>query len=291
MRAIRGREAVMRLRVENELGDLVAATGTPTIAVVDGDGNVVTGVSAVSTPSTGVYAATLPPQTVLDVLSVTWSYTVGGVARTTRDVVVVTGSRVASLYFYRQDTELAAITDAATFGALLDAVDDWFESALGYAPVETPLRYTFDAIGGKSLRVPGAAYPVSALAIADGVTILTQPDLDDLTVVNGAFEFSYAGSQDIIYGCATRQWSPGRKTVWITHAGPPEWNGIVPADLQRAARTLARYTARGSNYPERARMVQTEGAMITFSTPSTDRPTGLPEVDGAITRYRLPTVV
>jgi hypothetical protein len=287
MRAVKGREAVLRVRVDDEDGTLTAADSTPTVVVTDGDGTVVSGVSAVESESTGVYKATVPPRTELDILTATWSVVISGVTRTVVEPIIVQAERYAPLWFLREDTELSTVT-GATFMHLVDAVEDWFESALQFPAVETPLRKTFDAPGGKSLKVPGAPFPKSIIAVTEGETVMSQADIDDLSVVDGGFEFQYAGSHDIIYGCATRQWALGRKTVHITHGGP--WDA-VPNDLVRAVRTLARYVNRGSNYPERARMVQTDGAMITFSTPDAMRPTGLPDVDGVINRYRLPTVV
>ena len=51
--------------------------------------------------------------------------------------------------------------------------------------------------------------------------------------------------------------------------------------------TLARYCARGSNFPERASQIMSEQSLITFSTPSPNKPTGLPEVDGVLSRHSL----
>jgi hypothetical protein len=292
MRAVRGREITLRLHVDNELGDLVTADSPPTVAVTDMFGDPVT-TSAVTSASIGIYTAVVAPLDDVDILSVEWTVVVGGRTRKVNDTVIVQDRRLAPLWFLRQDPELAAITSAAVMQSLVDAVEDWFQSALGFAPVETPLSTTFDAPGGKSLRVPGATYPRRALYIDEDGTELTTDELNSLVVVNGAFEAESIPTSHIdgLLYFDNYYWMPGRKTVIVTHGGPPEWNNDVPADLMRAARIFARYTARGSNYPERARMVQTEGAMIQFSTPSPDRPTGLPDVDAVITRYGIPAVV
>lgn len=289
MRAIRNREIVVRVRVDDEGGTLAAATGTPSIAVVNGSGAAVAGVSAVASESTGVYKATIPPQAQLDELTVTWTVVIGGFTRTYTEQIMIVADRLVPLWRLREDVELATLSNADLLRCA-EAVEEWFKDALGFPPVEESYRATFNHPGGARLRIPGIWYPKTAVEIFQGTTAVSAADLATLEVVEGAFEYQYSGGYDALTGLGQKLWAEGRKTVWITHGAPTDWAG-VPEDVVRAAAVLARYIARDSNYPERARSVQTEGAIISFSTPSHDRPTGLPEVDGVINRYAVDLAV
>lgn len=283
MRAIRNREIVVRLYVDDEGGTLLNATGTPTVSVKDGSGTTVTGVSAVTNDGVGVYKATIPPRPQLDNLVVTWTAVVNTFTREVIEEVKVVSDRLVPLWRLREDAELATLSTLNMLRCA-SAVEDWFADALGYPPVEESHRSTFNHPGGARLRVPGVWYPKTAISMTQGDTALDATDLAELRVVDGAFEFKNSGAFDVILGTGQQVWAQGRKTVWITHGPPEDWKG-VPEDLVRAAAVLARYVARESNYPERARSVTTEHAIISFSTPNHDRPTGLPEVDGAVNRY------
>lgn len=279
----------MRLRVDDESGILVDATGTPTVAVTDGTGAAVLGLSAVTHTSTGLYACTLPPQSVLDVLTVTWTVVVSGSTRIVVDKVKLIGDRLAPMWQMREDPDLAEISPANML-RLVEVIEEWFRRAMHFPCTEEPLRGLFNFVGGKRLQIPAAPFPKSMIACSEGDTPLSSTDLADILVVNHAFEWHFAGGYDILLGTQVKNWVPGRKKVWVTHGSYFD-GGVVPEDLRRAAVILARYVARGSNYPERARQVATEGALITFATPSPDYPTGLPDVDAAVMSYRIPHVL
>jgi len=290
MRAIRNREIVVRLHVDDEGGALVAADTTPTLTVTNGSGDVVSGVSAVTSETTGVYKAIIPPQSDLDVLTITWQAVVDGHTRTSETTAVVVSERLVPLWRLREDPELAGLS-APNLLRLADAVESWFNNALGFPYCEEPLHTVFNHPGGSRLIVPGALYPRRMVRAIEGETEVPADRLAEVEVVDGAFEFTAFIHWDFLVGQHQMVWAMGRKEVWITHGPSPEFDHGVPADLVNAAVTLARYVARGSNYPERARSVQTESAIISFSTPSWDRPTGLPEVDGAVNRYAVRRVV
>lgn len=285
LRAIRNRETVVRVYVDDEDGTLTAADSTPTIVVKNGSGAVVAGVSAVTADGTGIYKATIPPQSQLDRLTATWSVVIGSVTRQYVEQLDVVADRLVPLWRLREDSELAGLSALNLFRCA-SAVEAWFSNALGFPPVDESYRAIFNHPGGARLRVPGIWYPKTMIEATQGETALTAAEIAELTVVDGAFEFDYVNGYDPVLGFSQKVWASGRKTVWITHGAPPDW-ADPPEDLVRAAAVLARYVARGSNYPERARSVQTENALISFSTPSHDRPTGLPEVDGVVRRYAV----
>ncbi len=295
------REAVLRVRIDDEAGTLVDTDASvPTLVVTDGDGTVVSGLSVVSHESTGVYKAIVPPRTKMDVYTATWTATVGGYTRTIVQHFIVQAQRVIGMSRLREDSEMAGLSTTA-MQRLVDAVEDWFESALGFPPVEQPLRRTFESPGGRRLRVPGAMFPLQLFDIKELDTSIDAQTLATLRVVDGAIVYpdtvQFPGdtaSWDIVQGGPARYFRPGQMSVYITHGAKwSRWDGgrDMPEDLVRAAGVLARYVSRTNNYPERARQVATEGALITFSMPAHDRPTGLPEVDQVITRYGVDTSV
>lgn len=285
MRVVRNREATVRLHVDDESGVLMDAASLPTVAVTDGTGASVS-VSVVTHVSQGLYSFILPPQPMLDVLTVTWTVPVVSASRTVVDKVKLVGDRLAPMWQMREDPELAPLS-AANMMRLVEVVEEWFKRALHFPCTEEPLRGQWNFPGGKRLTVPNAPFVKSMIACTEGDTPLSSIDLADVLISDYAFEWHFAGGYDILLGAQVKNWVPGRKTLWITHGSYFD-GGVVPQDLVRAAIILARYTARGSNYPERARQVATEGALITFATPTADYPTGLPDVDAAVMSYRIP---
>lgn len=275
MRVALNREATVRLRVDDDSGALVSPTATPTITVTDVNGSAVTP-GSVSNVSTGLYASVLPPQAALTRLTVQWSYALSGHSRVERDVVSVVDRRLVPFWRIREDSELGGLS-AVNMTRLADTVEDWLSVALGFPAAK---EYDSDSVrvsrDSTTLRMPRAPFVSAVRAVTiDG----TAQTVSDFTVEpNGSIRYK-AGFR---FGSLVE--------VKYEHGPSPEFvGGVSPADLERVAVILARYTNRSSNYPERARQVATEGALITFSAPAADRPTGLPEVDTLVSRYQLRT--
>lgn len=285
MRAVLGRPVRVRVRTYDEFGILADLPGSavPTISVTAGDGTAVAVSGPVVNEAIGTYVATIPAQGELDTLVASWSWD----SCTETELILLEAYRLVPLHVLKADPEIAALPNH-DFIRLVDVVEDWFTDALGYPVAPICLRKVFNFPGGRRLRVPGAFFPRELVSAADGSVVLSQSAIDAVRVVDGAFEFDAVGSYDPIIGGCSSSWGSGYKSVRVVH-GPP-WDQ-PPADLQRAAVTLARYAARGSNYPERARSVTTEHSMITFATPDARHPTGLPDVDGAVTRYAIDSIV
>lgn len=291
MRAVLNRETIVRFRLDDEGGALVAATGTPTIAVTRADGTTVVGVSAVTTDATGVYRATIPAQTSLDVLTATLSATVATFARTVTETITLISERLVPLWMLREDAELAAVSTEVIL-RLSDVVHDWVKDALNFPPV--PESYTREWVSEyptHRLRVPAVYFPIALVALAygrgNGATQYDASFLNNVEAIEGGFEFKDTGTfapVDFLRGTHRGTFPQGIYAATVTHGGP--WIS-VPEDLRRAAASLARYAARTSNLPERARRIETEQSIIDLSMPSARYPTGLPDVDAAITRYGL----
>lgn len=272
MRAIIGRETPVRVAIEDSGGILTDADSTPTVAVTDWNGDAVAGVGTVSQIDTGIYEATLPVFTSEDRLDVVFSATVGTIARTYSGVVPVVQGLVAELGTLRRDAELAELS-ALNLQDISDIVEDTLEDVLHFPPTPMLEQEIWRFRGGRRMSSPRMRFIDSVVSLdIDGVAYTPA----DLEVTDGS-----------VYIADGTSFPSGRVTLWATHGPPDSWQRGVPGDMRRAAVILARYTARTNNYPERARMIQTDGAMLTFSMASYDRPTGLPEVDGILFRYRV----
>lgn len=291
MRAVLNRETIVRFRLDDEGGTLVAASGTPTIVVTRSDGTTVAGVSAVSTSTTGVYQATIPAQTALDVLTATLTATVATFARTVSETVTLISERLVPLWMLREDSELTAISTEAIL-RLSDVVHDWFRDALNFPPVpESYRREWVQEYPTQRLRVPAVYFPTALIALTygrgQGAFTYDAGFLANVEPIEGGFEFKDTGTfapVDFLRGTNRGTFPQGVYSAFVTHGGP--WDR-VPEDLVRAAASLARYAARTSNLPERARRIETADTIVDLSMPSAAYPTGLPDVDAAIIRYGL----
>lgn len=296
MRIASHREAVLRLRVDDEGGLLIDAAATPVLSVKDWDGVALAGAevpSAVTRESQGVYRAELPGRTDLEILTANWSFqpSGGSFTRTQANEVLVVSDRIAPLPRFREDPELSAWS-APVMSRLVDTVEDWFRQALGFPVCYEPFERSW-IVPSRSAQVviPGIAYPKTLTSLTVGGDVV---DVDGLEITGNSFRRSSGSNQSFITGVpySGLQWSGGWAVARGTHGMRPDWQGIVPEDLKRAAVILARYCSRqATNYPERASQVAEENTLIYFSTPTVGKPTGLPEVDGVVTRYALNSAI
>lgn len=285
MRAVLNREIVARLRVDDEGGRLTDADTLPTVIVIDGDAVPVAG-SVVAHENIGVYTATIPARTRVDRLAVTWAFQVGGFARTVATPVEVIAERLVPLWQYREDEVLADLPTPLLL-RVADTVEEWFRNALKFPPVVEAWRGSWqEPYPTRRLRVPGVSYPQALYALAVGTgagfTTYTPSQLAVLRIQDTGIEKT-GGGVGFLEGNG-RAWSfpDGTYTAYLSHGLSDPGD-----DLRRAATILGRYTARVSNLPERARRILTAETEIDLSMPSPDRPTGLPDVDAVIGRYRL----
>jgi hypothetical protein len=314
VRAVVGRPTKLFVVIANDVGDPVQVDPAThvTVDIVDGAGTaLVTGGVATDDPTTGVYSFVLGPQTNLDNFAVTWHAIVGGYHETITDTVRLIGNRILNPGDLAADQALAGL-DPMVRAQVVDGVEDLFADALGFPPVLEGVRINFDAhrgtfaeayaygnvqqqmlssipglgfgFGGERLIIPGVAYPQQVFSLSiNGNTL-------DPTLL-GQFR---AGPGFLIWS-GGRSWPSGNYDMWLSH-------GItfVPEDLRQAARTFARYTAKrtaqlggsqGSLLPERTASLTTEGATILFAMASPERPTGIPDVDAVLVRYRTGSVI
>lgn len=296
MRIVKGREATLRLYVEDEDGDLIAATGTPTVVVTRAsNGAAVSGIGAVSNPSTGLYEAVLPSQTQFDRLTALWSYEVSGSTRSTTAHYTVVAERLVPLRILKTDPKIAALSPAPTSAQLLDLVqviEDWINRAMKFPYCEESFTRTFRIKKPtQQLMIPQVVYPRTITSVTLDDVAFSAEEVEDIKVNKFGVERGVT-AWSFLTGTTPSDggWAPGRYVITGTH-GPSPDAMPDPADLRRAALTLARYAIRTNNWSERARQVQTQDAILTFSMPSADRPTGLPEVDAVVGGYGHKPVV
>lgn len=291
MRAVADRPIVVRVSAEDETGALIAqGTGLPTVSVVDGAGTAVTGVTVASDSPAGTYKVTIPARSQLDRLTITTDVTPsGGSVYRTRAYVDVVSERLVPLSRLKEDAEMASLS-ATVLARIADGVEDWFRSALQFPAVQEGARVKWGlSIAKRKLTVPGVYYPWEFYSLSlNGDAIA----LADFEIVDGGLVRETNAS--FLTGVApTDGFYPGTYLAHVRHGADfGEGMESPPEDLRRAAAVLARYVSRtSSNFPERATRVVTQETEIVFAFPSPERPTGLPEVDTAITRYRAQAVV
>ena len=287
MRVPLGREAILRLQVDNASGEFVDADELPTLTVTDssGDSVAVGTVSQVQTDDdipvdvVGNYEATLDSQSIIDNLTAEWTYNVASASRTDHEVVQVVGERIVPLHRLREDEEMADLS-AINMQRLSDEIESWFKIALGFAPVEEFFSRRFYSKASGTMVIPGIPFPSEVRSITIDSAVYTVDDLANVVIASPGLR-SVVGFADVTQGSMVE--------ITGTHNQGPSWDAL-PGNLIHAGIILGRYAARNSNYPERARQIQTEGSLITFTMPSPDRPTGLPDVDSVISRYSLPVI-
>ncbi len=289
MRAVTGRPVKIRFRLEDEGGVLTDADSATTVnvAVLDGAGTPVAS-GAATRETAGIYFFTLAAQTQLDVLEATAVFTLGAAQVAVTEPVRLVDRRLVPLSVLRGYDELAELT-LPDFLWAVDQAEDWITAVLNYSPTVTGDRKEFRLrTYSARLEVPGVYYPAVPYSLAYNDVAYDGTKLTKLVVRTHALEYQtayYTAGYDPVLGIYGPQFPPGVYTAHLAH-GLSE----APKDLVKAAASLTRHVAKTSSYPERATRIMTEASEIWFSTPDGDkRPTGLPEVDGVLTHYRIET--
>jgi hypothetical protein len=285
VRAVAGRPCKIRFRLEQEDGTLATADALTDVSVrvLDGTGTEISTGTATE-ESTGVYAYTLQHRDDLDTLTVEFSATLDGMAVAHAERVRMQDRRLVPLSILRSDENLSLL-DADEFLRVVDAAEDVIADAIEFSPVVVGSRVSVRSPGALLLRLPGVRYPVEVYALEqDGDAVAPE----DVMIEDGGLARPGYGYSDFLSG------GPGNRTPWpAAFYSAHLAHGLheTPADLQRAATALVKYLAKHSVYPDRAKRVMTEQTDIWLSSPGPEAPTGLPEVDAVLVRYREQAVV
>lgn len=271
MRVLRSTPATLEAVFYPAGAEAPAADAPVTVAVTRADGTTVSGVGAVSTPSAGTYRATLPAQANLDLLTATWT----GATQTVVTEVEIVGGFYVPLAQIRAEPNLS---DANVFTtAELEAALAWFESLAEdhcrTAFVPRFARETFDGTGTTGARLRTSHARRLLAATIDGATVSTT-----------GWDLYPDGRVDTRDAGVT--FSVGRRNVAVSYE-----HGLdrPPADLVRAALTAVRWrllTDASQKIPDRAISLVNEFGNVQMAVPGTDRPSGIPEVDAVLNRFR-----
>lgn len=302
MRVIANRKATLKWLITNDQGTPTdpAADPVPAVVVTDSAG-VSVAAGAGTIVGSGLVTFELPAQALCDRLIARLTSTVDGAVRVDAGVVDIVGSRIipddfiaddgtlSKLSPERRDRVLASVEvgfrDIIGFPVVAEGARTGWDhgssygaSSLGGFPTVTGLPYGMATSGGR-LRIPGVNEPLTIYSFSiDGIAF-GAPDLALIGAVDGTLQWM-----------DRRGWQPGRYLMHLAHGIEfPE------PDLQDVALVMARYIAKRlpspsrknpSLLPERTASLTTDSGLIVFARPSAEQPTGLPEVDAVLIRYR-----
>lgn len=268
------------------------SAGTVTVTITRADGTAVATAAATTTPSTGVYVYSLAAQSLLGLLTATFTGTIAGSPASTTVQVEIVGGFYVSLAEIRA---LPNLSEVAKFtNAELADARTWFESTFERATgVAWVPRYARDRVAGGSVSTlilphwpvrndpltgQPAVYSVRSYTDAATYAAFTAGELADL-IVDGPHLRRFAGS--------TFTLGNGNLMVEYEHG-----YDSPPADVVEAAKVAIRDRLLGQNVGNRVFGVTTEQGILRTSTPGPGRPFGIPDVDevAAANDHRVPAI-
>lgn len=279
-RILRDTQATVYVTLTGADGAAADATGTPTVAAVrDSDGTTAASGNAVDATGTGVYSFTFTPAQIpeVDLLTVTWTATIGGAAsQLFRTQVEIVGGWLCSLEAIQASLPSSVTPTATQLQAARKWAEDWLEQACGVAFRPRYRRETLD--GNGTDLVVGQPSVTSVISASVGGTALTGSEISALSIDSLGILYSSAG------------WTEGRQNVAVAYI-----HGFSepPSPVVRAAVKLARYylLEDPTNYEERATSITTEDATYSFVTAGVrGARTSIPEVNQVIDEYRYISV-
>lgn len=255
---------------------LADATAGVSMSVTRADGTELASISAASPTEVGSglynldFDATVH-LTRTDVLDCTLTYEVAGAARREDFQVRVVGGRFFDLRSLRGMQGIGNTTqfDTADLAAARDIAEEFVEDFTAQAWVPRSDVYELDAMT-TGYFLPYR--PVRSLVrlLVDGTAV----DASGATVnQSGALTLPDTSSR-------------ASETVLVEFE---HGEATPPADLAQAAMRLARHIlfSGDSSIPDRARMMVTDWGTFALDIASEEKPTGLPEVDSVLRRYRF----
>lgn len=298
MRVVAGRPATLRWHLTDESGNAVAPDAGVTVTITSGDGVTVLYDDQVATALGGhVFSWVLPPQPKLDTLDALWEATVGGMSVSQHVALDLISERLIEPWQLRANPDLASTVSDETLLMLLDQAEQLIGEVIGYPPTLEGVRVSWDSLrgamndstfvsgtlnglpyggGGGMMLIPSVKFPrIVYGGSINGQTLDLTSDVGNLSVSDGALLWA-----------DFRPWLSGRYSLWLAHGATNP-----PRDLRWACGKLVTHFSKSVDYPDRASQVQTENATILFSSPSPNRPTGIPEVDAVLSRYALANVI
>lgn len=265
---LKGVSTNVRALITDAEGEPIA-TGTKVNVSVSFDSGGAPLTAEVETDSDGVATYTLPAQTSLDLLTITWAGT--EFTFTTQEEIV--GARICSLAAIQEDVS-EGITDERLQTAR-DIAESILEDECGIAFRPRYRRDTLDGTGQRKL-----------LLSRPSVIALRSVELGEEALEVGDLKVYPAGGSIWREG----RWTEGAQNVSVTYE-----HGFTapPAQASRACALLARHiaTKRLSNMDDRSTSYSTDEATYTLITPGVrGMVTAIPEVNAFIEAWQFPQV-
>lgn len=270
----------------------------PTVSVTTSEGTVLAAPTATDEATPGEYSIVLTAAAhtaSLDTLAVVWTGDHGGLAVSETQYIDVVGGR----YFQLGDLRsMDGITSTQKYSDLYlervrVEVEDLFEHYLETSYVPRHNTDIFDSGSfyknggtisyGQDHLLAGAGQAYGVFLRKTPVTALTAIFLAGVSQTLGDWVVTKSGHarsegftpDDLVLGQDL--------SISYTHG-----HSHLPADLQRAALRFARQTAIAnvSTVPDRARLMQSEFGLFVLDAAGHEKPTGSPEIDTVLNRYR-----
>lgn len=236
---------------------------TPSTATLS-DANLTPGLCAYVTPAYSEY----------DEIELSFSTTIDSQTVVGSEFVKVVGGRFFTLAQLRSQRGLANTTTYtnAHLAAARDIVEDLIEHFTDNAWVPQHKREVFDGDGCSELFLSriGARRIISAsISGTSQTTTAWTISASGRILSNGVPFATHIAKQNVVIAY---EWGAKRP----------------PRDLANASLRLAKHIllSTESSIPDRARMMQTEWGMFQLDAASEQKPTGIPEIDSVLMRYR-----
>lgn len=265
--------------------DPTDSTTTVTYSVVDANGDTVTsGNAATAGVGTGTYTFTLPAQTELAELTVTWAGTIDGAAVVEQDTVEVVGGFFFSLKDAREADSTLSNTlkyPASKLATTRTEVEQECEEICAQAFVPRYRRVVLDGTGTSELLLPDPnVRTIRAVRVAPRV------DGTFVALTTAQLAVLVERGDRVLRRTDGHIWTEGYGNVVVEYE-----HGLTqpPTDLVRVAklRLRSRMNLEITGIPDRAvTFSASDGGTYRLSLPSAYQ-TGIPEVDAVYERYSL----
>lgn len=307
-RILRNTSASPRIELYQD-GVALDADSIPTVVVTRADATVIAGLPAVTKPTgTGLYQVLLTPALgtgTLDVLTATWSVTVGAVVQTFTTVHEIVGAHLFGEVEVRNFGDKAlSDTVAFTSAAIAEARDritDDFERVCGASFIP---RYAREILSADRTNLLQPTSPLSRAGVQGGTGWVGNwvsgswywempvGHRRPTKVVAVTADGLALGSSDlalIVIDPTGRLLRPapwslfGRGNIIVAYEFG--WDR-VPYPIKRAAMIKARFDLPAQDVSSRATsFTDMQGQFVRISVPGPMTPTGIPEVDEALSEF------
>ena len=275
------RDTVETLKVTFYSGETAtAADGSVTLGIVDEAGNtIVSSGTAATAVGSGVYSYTLPAQSDLKLLTVTWNGTWSSNSQTFLTQHEVIGGFYTTPAEVRSMDSISGETSAFPLADLVSAIQ-WATQVIDdFCGTSFVYRYHRDILTGtddQNIKLK-EMFPRTIISATIDGTALTTAEKNKIPL----FDSGVIIREDSVWDYT----EAGQKVIIEYEAGVTKQ---PPADIAWACRTLARYhlIEQLSRIPERALSISSEFGNIQLAQPSMDRPTPLPDVNVILQRHR-----